>query len=255
MKLIQVNSWMGKLAPTLMKFLEQEQPGIITTQEIFNSENDMPLPNDIFNLGSRMRDTLGLEYTYFSPRYSIDVAGEEMFYGNLILSRWPLAQTETTEIFGGRPIFHAKAGDTGENAAIILQTAKVLSPQKEFVLANYHGYVVKSPVGYLGDANSTACAQKVAKKLDAFSKMPLIFSGDFNVSAESESMRVFDGKFRDLTAENHVSKTLSPAHRWNGPADCDHILVNDKIDVKNFLVGEKELVSDHLPLIMEFGIK
>jgi endonuclease/exonuclease/phosphatase family metal-dependent hydrolase len=35
---------------------------------------------------------------------------------------------------------------------------------------------------------------------------------------------------------------------------CDHILVNNSIKVKSFAVREDELVSDHLPLILEFEI-
>jgi len=252
MKLIQINAYEGRLDATLRKFLANEQPDLVTAQEIFNSENDVPVPYGMFNLGSRLRDTLNLKFAYFSPRYSVDVAGEEMIYGNLILSRWPFSRTETTPIFG-EPYWHVKIGNPINNVAIILQTVKIATPSGELALANYHGYVTKTATGYLGSSESTSCMEKVAKKFNDFADLPLIFSGDFNVAAESESMRVFDGKFRDLTAENNIAKTLSPAHWWNGPAACDHILVNSRIEVKSFAMPEV-LVSDHFPLVMEFEI-
>jgi len=254
MKLIQINTWQGRIAPKLLQFIEREKPDLICAQEIFNSEYDMPAPNGQFNLGKEISKVSGLEYTWFSPRLSVDIAGEEVPQGNMIFSRWPLLDQKTVLIHG-KPIWHATHKDPNRNVSINLQIVKLKINGREMILANHHGYIARNTGERFGDKVSLRSMSKVTKALRAFSNYPLVLSGDMNVISKTSTMRVFRNFLRDLTAENHIETTLSPIHRFNKPVACDHILVNDKILVKDFAVRNQELVSDHLPLILGFGIK
>jgi endonuclease/exonuclease/phosphatase (EEP) superfamily protein YafD len=125
---------------------------------------------------------------------------------------------------------------------------------KSLVVANYHGYLARGTGELFGDKYSEAKMRQVADELRKLEDQPIILAGDLNVVSESQTMRVFDGWLRDLTAENHIETTLSPVHYYGEPVSCDHILVNDKIKVNSFAVKDV-IVSDHLPLVMEFELK
>ncbi|MCL2037663.1 endonuclease/exonuclease/phosphatase family protein [Candidatus Saccharibacteria bacterium] len=254
MKLIQINTWQGRIAPKLLQFIEHEKPDLICTQEIFDSEHDTPAPDGQFNLGKEIRKVSGLEHTWFSPRLSVDIAGEEIPQGNMIFSRWPLLDQRTI-LIRGKPIWHATRKDPDRNVSVNLQIVKLKINDQEMILANHHGYVARNTGERFGDKVSLRSMSKVAKELRKFADYPLILSGDMNVISKTSTMRVFRNFLRDLTAENHIENTLSPIHRFNKPVACDHILVNDKILVKNFAVRDQELVSDHLPLVLDFEIK
>ena len=77
---------------------------------------------------------------------------------------------------------------------------------------------------------------------------PLVVCGDFNVIYDSPAMRELDF-LRDLTEENHIDNTLAGL-KYGGKVACDHILVNENIEVVDFQVVEK-IISDHKGLIVE----
>ena len=252
MKLIQINAWMGKLSPTLLRFLHKENPDFICVQEIFNSENDVPYPNRQINLGPEIRDLFDIPYhTYFSPRISIDIAGEERFFGNMIFSRLPFESTENFITFG-EPSFNVSHKSPASNSAVGLQIVKIKIDDQIMVLANHHGYWVGGENGQLGDQESIKSLERAAEVLKKFSGSPLIFAGDLNVVNESPAMRPFDNFLTSLTVTYDIKNTLSGL-KYDKPVACDHIMVNDKIAVKNFEV-RNIIVSDHFPLIMEFDL-
>jgi endonuclease/exonuclease/phosphatase family metal-dependent hydrolase len=251
-KLLQINAWQGRISPKLLQFIEREKPDFITTQEIFNG-HVMPVPNNEFDLGREIRQASGLTHTWFSPRMSIDVAGKEEPYGNMIFSRWPLSNKQTIETYG-KPRWHMMNRDPDRNVSINLQIVTANVDDKQFVLANHHGYIARDAGERFGNATSLRSMKKVAKALQEFENLPIILSGDMNVVSRSDTMRVFRGFLRNLTAEHKIKTTLSALHRFNHPVACDHILVNDGIRVKKFAVRENELVSDHLPLVLEFDL-
>ena len=254
MKLIQINAWMGKLSPTLLRFLREENPDFICVQEIFNSEKDVSRPSRQFNLGPEIRDLFGVDMpynTYFSPRYSVVVADDEKFFGNMIFSRLPFESTENFITFG-KPDFRANHESSDANCAIGLQITKIKIGDKSMILANHHGYWVGGENGKMGDDKSVESMEKVAAKMREFASEPIILAGDLNVVAESPAMRPFDNFLTDLTATYNIKNTLSGL-KYDKPVPCDHILVNDKILVKSFEVYNV-IVSDHFPLVMEFDL-
>jgi endonuclease/exonuclease/phosphatase family metal-dependent hydrolase len=72
--------------------------------------------------------------------------------------------------------------------------------------------------------------------------------GDLNIIHEAPAMREIDF-LRDLTEENNIKNTLSGL-KFNGEVACDHILVNDLIEVQHFEVLD-DLISDHKALAID----
>jgi endonuclease/exonuclease/phosphatase family metal-dependent hydrolase len=98
MKIVQVNVWMGRLAKGLMRYIEKEQPDIICMQEVFDSSFTVSYPDRMFTILQLLKEASGLEYEYFSTRYSVDVMDGTVPYGNAILSRFPFRSERTVQI-------------------------------------------------------------------------------------------------------------------------------------------------------------
>ena len=99
--------------------------------------------------------------------------------------------------------------------------------------------------------------------IDSFKKnINKIIIGDFNLSNETKSVSLFeDAGYTNLIKEFDIKSTRNEVS-WNrfknGPGFvkqyfADYVFVSSGIKVKNFEVPYNE-VSDHLPLILDFGI-
>jgi endonuclease/exonuclease/phosphatase (EEP) superfamily protein YafD len=112
-----------------------------------------------------------------------------------------------------------------------------------WTIANHHGHHEYDPDG---NDESVAAMGRVADALRDVSG-PLVLCGDLNVVPESRAMRVFDGWLDDVVAHSGAKTTLSGIN-VDRDVVCDHILVNDRVAVKDFKV-DTVIVSDHYPLV------
>lgn len=86
---------------------------------------------------------------------------------------------------------------------------------------------------------------------------PLILSGDFNVTPETETSRMFNAIGRNLSVENKLTNTLDAKyhrakHLFPDGYAVDYIFVDPSIKVKSFRVIEEVSLSDHKGLLIEF---
>jgi endonuclease/exonuclease/phosphatase family metal-dependent hydrolase len=243
MKIMQINIWMGRMAQGLMRYIEDEQPDVICMQEVFNADFEVMRPDRMFDILSRLKGLSGLEYEYFSPTYSLDIAGGTAPYGNAILSRFPFEKAETIQIEHST-LEHVTAANYQHNVNN-LQIVTLVKENRTWTIANNHGHHELEP---LGNGESVAAMQRIAEVLRMVDG-PLVFCGDLNVVAESLAMRAFDGWMDDIVTHSGAKTTLA---RLNVDRDvvCDHILVNDSVSVKSFKVDDV-IVSDHYPLVAE----
>lgn len=184
-----------------------------------------------------------LEHVFFSPNWSFDMVGDDCMLGNLILSRIPFIET-SSEFVNGEYREHIILGAMPGNN-LNIQIAKL---ENGFTIVNHHGFWRPDP---LGDAESVKVFTKVGQIVQKLTG-PVVMCGDLNIIHESPAMRRLDF-LRDLTHEYQIKNTLSGL-KFNGAVPCDHILVNDKVLVKNFQV-HPDLVSDHLALSAEVELK
>lgn len=247
MKLLQLNVWMGRLTRQIMPLIEREQPDIITTQELFSAPQDVPFPDQTFDLFERIQKTAGYSYSYFSPICDFDYSGVHVGVGNGVHSRLPITASRTIFTNG---TFQANADSSVFEANVRnAQIVTVALPGgKSLHVVNHHGYWQANPVG---DEKTVASMQKVYNEINALDG-PVVYAGDLNVDPDTPAMQLFGDKFDDLTGSRNISNTMSVLGKLQGVAP-DHILVNSDVRVTDFRVLE-DLVSDHQALVIEFDV-
>lgn len=246
MRLLQLNIWQGRLLRQILEMIDDVKPDLLCLQEVLSSAESIATPERMFNSLEMIQQQTGFAYTFFSPTFSSEYSGVEASFGNAIISRYPLTDTKTV-FTNGTYIPHYNPSTYNINNRN-LQLATVHFDEQSFTLANHHAHWDIDP---LGNEITVAKMQLVKAELKKIS-LPLIFSGDLNVTAASKSMRLFDGFLNDLTATNAITSTLSSIGKASNVA-CDHILVSTDIQVQGFQVLDK-LVSDHKALILDFEI-
>jgi endonuclease/exonuclease/phosphatase (EEP) superfamily protein YafD len=243
-KLMQLNMWGGRLTAAIVKLVAEEKPDIITAQELFTPAEPVIFPDRMFDCLASVRSGGGYEHVFASPTWSLMVGHQNIGFGNVIFSKFPLRNTETTFTNG-----HF-VENMSERSRIVnirnVQTATVDIDGKQISLVNHQGHWEPTPIG----SETSVEKMQLVKDIVAGLAGPYIVAGDLNVSAASPAMRPWDGFLEDLTATHDVTDTLS---RFGKVRDvpCDHILVGPEIKVTSFKVCD-ELVSDHKALIMEF---
>lgn len=239
MKILQLNVWMGKIEGGLRRFLENNRFDVICMQEVFASQSrEAHLSRLCFDLSQIIKAT-GMEYHFYSPNWGGEIAGGDLMWGNLILSRIPFSETHS-EFINGEYRTDTVLGKTiGNNLNI-----QIVKLENGLTVVNHHGFWRPQP---MGDEESVKAFEKVAGIVRQLNG-PVVMCGDLNVVHEAPAMRALDF-LRDLTHENGVKNTLSGL-KYDGEVPCDHILVSSDIEVKDFVVYP-DLISDHLALSAE----
>ena len=247
MKLLQLNIWAGRLLNPILKLVEEEQPDILCLQEVYSSSDTMLKVNGgMYSSLELIKQKAGHDHSFLSPTFSLNLSNHKLYFGNAVISRFPLANTK--EVFVCSE--YAAEIDLTQREPNIrnLQIVTAQIDGESLVIANHHGYWDRDP---LGNQTSIDCMQKVADALKPV-QGPLVLAGDLNLKPPSPAMRVFDGFLEDLTATYNVKSTLSLVSPY-GDVACDHILVSPQIKVNGFRVAEA-IVSDHKALILDFDL-
>lgn len=135
------------------------------------------------------------------------------------------------------------------------QVLTLAAAGREFSVINYHGPSVP------GDKLDTPERIENSKKLQAVAESlkgrPKILCGDFNLMPETASIRMFEeAGMKNLIKEYSVTTTrneISWERYHNKQSFADYTFVTSQIKVNSFEVPYN-LVSDHLPMILEFEI-
>jgi endonuclease/exonuclease/phosphatase family metal-dependent hydrolase len=245
MKLIQLNIWQGRLLRQALAYLEQEKPDLICLQEVYSSQIDLPGYEFLCSF-EKIQAVLPDFHNFFSPCYEMSILDRTFEFGNALFSRYPLSDKKTFFICQNYQSF--TSFDNYSSNIRNLQLATIDLPEKKFWIANHHAYWEINP---MGSDTSVHSMEKVAGHLKTFSR-PLVFAGDLNVISESPAMRPIQDQLLDLTQQYALPTTLSEFGKVANVA-CDHICISEGIAVQSFKSG-KTLVSDHLPLILEFDL-
>lgn len=253
MRILQVNGWLGRLNTPLGELIAQESADIVCLQEAF-APNSKPLNNfiDQYTYVDELIEMGKFAHSFFSPAWGFEMAGEIIQEGNIILSKYPLSDTQSFHTYDS---YYIKTpADSRRINARVWQSCTVQTPgNKKLTVANYQGYLPASDP--IGDETTIMTMKKVAAALVKLPK-PLIFCTDLNISIKSPAYKAIGGAgLRNLTAENNVRTTLSEVHRApnRNSVVCDYIFCSDEVQVKNFRLSDK-IVSDHKALILDFDI-
>lgn len=243
MKILQLNTWMGKIEGNLRRFLETNQFDVICMQEVFASQNcTAHLSRLCFDLSQILRASK-LEHYFFSPNWGGKIANGDYELGNLIISRTPFVETYSEFINGEYHSDTVLGATVGNNLNI-----QIVKLADGLTVVNHHGFWRSDPIG---DEDTIKAFTKVGEIVGNLGG-PVVLCGDLNIVHESPAMRPLDF-LRDLTYEYQIDNTLSGL-KFNGKVACDHIMVNDQVEVKDFQVLP-DLVSDHLAVTADLAIK
>jgi len=238
MKILQLNTWTGRIKGALLEFIQNNDFDIICLQETVWSDNREMLEHFSVSL-DQIKESSNLKYESRAPNWGIHAFDSTVSEGIAILSRYKIVDEAIKTIYGEYQI--ATSPQTLRDHCYKAQLIKL---ENGLNIANYHGYWLPSPIG---DETTVSTMQKVAQMITNTSG-PLIMCGDFNITHASPAMRQLDF-LKDLTHEHHIDNTLSGL-KFNGKVACDHILVNNQVEVLNFQVLD-HIISDHKALIAE----
>jgi endonuclease/exonuclease/phosphatase family metal-dependent hydrolase len=242
-KLIQLNTWGGKLQFQILDFLKSERPDIVCMQEV----HDLKGPSGaVFATLDEIKEAGGFEFGFMSPTRSFQYQQRKNSFGNATLSRLKILKAETVFTHGKfKDNFDLTKHDFNSRnfQHLILQSGK-----RRINVLNHHGYLV---LGTKDGNHETARQMEVIA--DYISKLsgPLILAGDFNLTPRCDSIKVLNRQLLNLSAKYRIKSTFNQFN--SNDVVCDYIFVNDFVKVRNFKVSD-ELVSDHKALILEFDI-
>jgi endonuclease/exonuclease/phosphatase family metal-dependent hydrolase len=257
MKLICLNLWGGRQGGSLFDYLTEQaaDTDIFCFQEVFQSASKVQKYQGarihLFEeLISAMPDFIG----YFAPAYEGWVDMERVDFGvtegQAIFLRNNLQAIDNGSIYiyGGAGT-EFKADFTNEPK--ILQYCVISSGQKKLLVANVHG------MWYPGDKFDTPDrlnqSEIIKFFLDKYSGQKIL-CGDFNLHPESKSIAMLEQNLVNLIKTYGIKNTRNEIS-WQLYDDeqyfADFTFTSPDIRVSNFSVPYV-LVSDHLPMILEF---
>jgi endonuclease/exonuclease/phosphatase family metal-dependent hydrolase len=248
LKLVSLNLWNGgMLFPRIVSFLNAESPDVLLLQEVQQTTN--LAVEKRFRSCEELKQTLGFEYSFFSPAFAVAHQNTIVECGNAILSHFPIHATRT--VFFDRPYAERLTSifDPSE-APRNLQSAVIDIGTRELNVCNVHGI-------WGSDGEDNPRRLEMCKTIVDIvkAKESLILSGDFNVRENTESIRsierllnnVFKGRIKTSFNLKHKDPTVF------GESVVDMMFVSKEIEVVHSYCPKAD-ISDHLPQIIVFKI-
>ena len=222
------------------KLFEEERFDTICLQEAVWCDNNI-LKNFVIPV-DRIKEISGLKHDYRSANWHIDAFNTKVYQGNVILSKDEITESRTEFVWGKNDTLASLADIKSQKYNV-----QIVKLKNGLTVANHHGYWLPNPIG---DDNTIKSMKNVADNLRDIDG-PLVMCGDLNIIHESPAMRNLDF-LHDLTHDYGIKNTLMGL-KFDGEVPCDHILVNDKVTVKDFEVLES-LASDHKALVADIEL-
>lgn len=254
-KLITLNTWGGRAMHPLMHFFRQRAPetDVFCLQEVFDAdqaalEERHPDEHVRGDLLAKLRAELK-DFDGFFARFNDN----------------PLRQS--LAIFVRKTV---KIRAVGDNVVYIPKKpretgSRVLSARKlQYVILEINGYpcLVSNFHGLWNGGPKTDTPERIAQSnnvktfLDSHHCVKVL-CGDFNLLPETQSVRILEQGMCNLVRENSVQGTRTVLYRHydnpNEPNFADYVFVSPEVRVRDFEVLP-DIVSDHSPLYLEFGI-
>ena len=235
--------WQGRLERVLLKHLEKSSVDFACMQEAVEySGRSLGLISSYQKIGN----SLGLEEQFFSKLISSKLGDKELLFGNVIYSNVPFTQTSTVFTRGEhKNDFNFDEDDYNVRA---FQHVQVEINGKKLNILNHHGHHIDSHK--LGDDETIRQVKQIIEHINQL-EGSVILCGDFNLSPESESIKLIDEKLVNLSVEHKLITTRSKLTYKNEV--CDYIFVSSDIKVNSFVMDDT-IISDHNALILDFDL-
>jgi len=250
LRIISLNLWAGKVLEPLTSFLKQTRDAtdIYCFQEVFNHPSDAematnPIKEAVPGLYGRLLSTLNGFEGHLSASHSSFGQRMAIFTSKGISVQMEgditLCELEDRNFAG-------KQFKTGSG----MQWVKFIKDRSIFTVANVHGLWTPD-----GKKDIPQRIQQSERIIDFFYKQngPKILCGDFNLLPTTQSVRIIDSKFINLIKKYRIKTTRSRLSNPVAGKFADYMFVSEGVEVRDFKVLE-DVVSDHLPLSLEFEV-
>lgn len=247
MKLITLNIWGGIVYEPLIAFLRKhaKRVDIFCLQEVFNNPPDVPskvqTKNPKLSIYSDIRTILSQFDSYLHPTQD-----NEESLAMFIRKSIPIDKIDEVFVYRWK---NAMENNDPSTYGINVEYLQFHQDGKKYTIGNLHGHWTPS---YKGDNPARLeQAQNIRKFLDDI-EGARILCGDFNLDPDTESMRTLETGMRNLIKEHGITSTRTHYYSTQRSTFADYVLVSPEVEVDDFLVLQ-EIVSDHLPLYLDFS--
>jgi endonuclease/exonuclease/phosphatase family metal-dependent hydrolase len=260
MKLVSLNTWGATQGQIFFDYIKEqaETADIFCLQEVFSAEEPAP------KLSSGARCFLFQELVALLPGFKgyfahrsrgYDFSGEVGFpleHGMAVFIKHSLKITDYSVINLSHktepPNEDPVEGET------IVQIVRVGVANQNLSIINYHGPA--QPGNKLDTPLRVALSQSIKTIWEKEISNHKILCGDFNLMPETESIKLLEGCGKNLIKAFNIQNTrneISWAKYQNRQSFADFTFVSPLVKVKDFVVPYN-LVSDHLPMVLDFAI-
>ena len=251
MKLISLNTWGGQLYETQVDFLKRHmgETDIFCFQEVYNdtttAANEEGTIGNMFSIYEKILS----DFNGFHAEAGKFPVGSvpNASYGIAMFVRKAINISDSgfREIFKADEKLDLKPGIVLCNR--LLQFVTLPYKDAELTIYNLHGLYTG------GGKNDTPDRLEQSKRVRDFMSTKSgekILCGDFNLAPDTESLKILESEMRNLIKENGITSTRSH-HYKKDLRLADYMIVSKGIEVKKFEVLQ-DVVSDHLPMLLEF---
>ncbi|MCL5666499.1 MAG: endonuclease/exonuclease/phosphatase family protein [Patescibacteria group bacterium] len=261
MKLVSLNTFGATQGEIFFNYIKQHRDNtdIFCLQEVFSASGNAPKIYGGFHLFElqELRGLLpGFKDFYEAKSFGYADATDQKIdvpvsFGMSIFVR----ENFKTEDYGACVLGDGvAAGGPLLEGLVKSQTAVLEAGGQKLRIINIHG--LSRPGDKLDTPARLEQSRKILEILTG-QAAPTILCGDFNLMPETESIRMLEGKMRNLVKEFNIANTrneISWQQYHNRQYFADYVFVSPGIKVQNFRVPYN-LASDHLPMILEFELK
>jgi endonuclease/exonuclease/phosphatase family metal-dependent hydrolase len=246
-KFLNLNIWYGQLLDSIVKFIKQENPDIISLQEVYDGKGMSP---EWLNSWNILKKELDYKYTSFAPAFYIIEKGIKINQGQAILSKYPIIKEEV--FFYDVP--YGKFAFPAEDFSLVPRNLQhvILEFQGEKLnVFNTQGIWGKN---FLDNERRIKMSEKIIKQVK--SKNHVILSGDFNVVPKTKTIQniekllknPFKDKINTTINLKRMNKTINEEK-----SILDMVFVSQDIKISDSYCPSVD-VSDHMPLVIVFEI-
>lgn len=259
MKLVCLNTWGATQGKLFFDYIEEQAKttDIFCFQEIFSSSNKTPefSSGAIVQLYEKLTVLLSEYNAHFSERSSgYDYSGKVDFplkHGLAIFVKKNLSVKEVKT-------FKIQEGLINENDPVegylLLQLAKLEYQGNVFSLLNYHG--ISKPGTKLDTEERIQASKNIKDIWNNLETRANILCGDFNLNPDTESIKILEGISENLISKFQIENTRNEISwkKYNNKQHfADYVFISQEVQADSLKVPYN-LVSDHLPMELEFNI-
>lgn len=244
MKLMSLNVWGGRLFNPLISFLQKYSQNIdvFCLQEVFNNS-----PNAKSAIQQGAKEDIYLDIKKALSGFDAFIAPAQDNEESLAMFiRRTLLIKKIDDVFVYR-WKNAMVNNDASTYGVNIQYAQFQQDNKYYTVCNLHGHWTPN---FKGD-NPARLEQfeNIKRFLDGFDCRKIL-CGDFNVASNTKSVAILESSMRNLISEYKITSTRS--HLYTKEVKfADYIMVSPEVRTRNFEVLQV-VVSDHLPLLIEF---